>query len=149
MKQFITIILSLFLIGFVHAADYSTHYNKNINIGKLSSRLKGGQLEGCGEKIVEICKQNNISPSFFCAVMALESGWGKSKLAKHNNFGGIKIKGKYHHFKTRDEGLNYMAGMFRRVYHAKNIKSVEAIGKKYAGSKKWPSRVKALMRELQ
>lgn len=123
----------------------------NIDIEAVNKKFKGGALANKGALMVEIAERHNISPYFFVALISLESGYGKSKLAKSQfNFGGIKgSKNKYRSFASPEEGLEYIASLLERRYISKGLVSVNKIGAVYAPSydnnHNWPGKIKTLM----
>lgn len=108
-----------------------------------------------GELLVKIALDHDISPHFFVALIALESGYGTSRLARvKNNFGGIKnSKNTYRGFTTQEEGLNYIADLIKRKYHSNGLISVSSIQKRYApewdGNKGWTKKINKLMASLK
>ena len=56
---------------------------RDINVDSLNSKLQGeGVLEGQGQAIYNASKKNNIDPVYFISQSILETGHGKSTLAK-------------------------------------------------------------------
>lgn len=56
---------------------------RDINVDLLNSKLQGeGVLEGQGQAIYNASKKNNIDPVYFISQSILETGHGKSTLAK-------------------------------------------------------------------
>lgn len=106
--------------------------------------------------MVQIAEANSISPHFFCALIALESGYGKSKLARSkNNLGGIKgSKNAYRSFESVDECLVYMGKLLREKYHEKGLIDINKIQKRYApswdasGNRYWVKNIQSLMKKI-
>lgn len=127
-----------------------------IDIDVVNQKFKGGVLHGQGELIVNIAKEYSISPHFFCALIALESNYGKSKLAhKKNNLGGIKkSRNSYKTFDSTKDCLVYMAVLIKENYHAKGRITIDSIGKKYAPSwdastnTRWAKNIRSIMKEI-
>lgn len=125
-----------------------------IDIDVINEKFKNGALKDQGELLVNIAKEYNISPHFFIALIALESSYGKSKLAKaKNNFGGIKnSKNTYRAFSSKEEGLKYIAELIHRKYHGQGRVLITSIQKKYApawdGNLGWTKKVQSIMKTL-
>ena len=127
-----------------------------IDVNVVNEKFKGGVLEGKGKLMVQIAEANSISPHFFCALIALESGYGKSKLAKSkNNLGGIKgSKNAYRSFESVDECLVYMGKLLREKYHEKGLIDINKIQKRYApswdaaGNRYWVKNIQSLMKKI-
>ena len=127
-----------------------------IDVNVVNEKFKGGVLEGKGELMVQIAEANSISPHFFCALIALESGYGKSKLARSkNNLGGIKgSKNAYRSFESVDECLIYMGKLLREKYHEKGLIDINKIQKRYApswdaaGNRYWVKNIQSLMKKI-
>lgn len=126
----------------------------NIDIDVINEKFKNGALKGQGELLVKVAKEHNISPHFFVALIALESSYGKSKLAKtKNNFGGIKSsKNSYRSFNSAEEGLRYIADLIQRKYHGQGRISIASIQKRYAptwdGNAGWTRKIQTIMKQI-
>ncbi|NIK76746.1 beta-N-acetylglucosaminidase [Paenibacillus castaneae] len=109
--------------------------------------------EGLEQAILEIEKEYGINAYFTIAVMKLESGNGKSKLAqkKNNLFGLNAIDGdKYNKafsFKTKGDSVRKFGQLLSKNYVGKGLKTVERVAKKYCpANSKWSSMVKNIMK---
>ena len=54
-------------------------------IATFNKNAKGGALEGQGDKVVKIAKENDVPPKLFMAIIASESGWATSYGATEQN----------------------------------------------------------------
>lgn len=112
--------------------------------------LAGHQLE---EAILEIEEEYGINAYFTIAVMKLESGNGKSWIArkKNNLFGLNAIDGdKYNKafsFKTKGDSVRKFGQLLSKNYVGKGLKTIEKVAKKYCpANSKWSSLVKNIMK---
>ncbi|WP_141501219.1 glucosaminidase domain-containing protein [Paenibacillus luteus] len=112
--------------------------------------LSGEDLE---QAILEIEEEYGINAYFTIAVMKLESGNGKSRLAKNKNnlFGLNAIDGdKYNKafsFETKGDSVRKFGQLLSRNYVGKGLTTIEKVAKKYCpANSKWPSLVKSIMK---
>ncbi|RCW42297.1 SH3 domain-containing protein [Paenibacillus prosopidis] len=112
--------------------------------------LAGHKLE---EAILEIEEEYGINAYFTIAVMKLESGNGKSWIArkKNNLFGLNAIDGdKYNKafsFKTKGDSVRKFGQLLSKNYVGKGLKTIEKVAKKYCpANSKWSSLVKNIMK---
>jgi len=71
-----------------------------------------GQLAGKEEVVNQLCRKYGVSPALVASIIGLESGWGTSNLAQHNNFMGYRKAGDlgcngkgFGYFSTPEKGL--------------------------------------------
>jgi flagellum-specific peptidoglycan hydrolase FlgJ len=112
--------------------------------------LAGHQLE---EAILEIEEEYGINAFFTIAVMKLESGNGKSWIArkKNNLFGLNAIDGdKYNKafsFETKGDSVRKFGQLLSKNYVGKGLKTIEKVAKKYCpANSKWSSLVRNIMK---
>ena len=112
--------------------------------------LSGHNLE---QAILEIEEEYGINAYFTIAVMKLESGNGKSYLAKKKNnlFGLNAIDGnKYNKafsFKTKGDSVRKFGQLLSRNYVNKGLTTIEKIARKYCpANSRWSSLVKNIMK---
>ncbi|WP_054024744.1 glucosaminidase domain-containing protein [Bacillus sp. FJAT-28004] len=112
--------------------------------------LSGHDLE---QAILEVEEEYGINAYFTIAVMKLESGNGKSRLAKSKNnlFGLNAIDGdKYNKafsFKTKGDSVRKFGQLLSKHYVGKGLTTIEKVARKYCPSNsKWPSLVKNIMK---
>lgn len=122
------------------------------NIVKIfeGTSLADHELE---KTILEIEKDYGINAYFTIAVMKLESGHGKSKLAKEKNnlFGLNAIDGdafnKAFSFKTKGESVQKFGQLISENYVDKGYTSVEKVASKYCkANPKWSTLVMKIMK---
>ncbi|MBB3113495.1 flagellum-specific peptidoglycan hydrolase FlgJ [Paenibacillus phyllosphaerae] len=120
----------------------------------IAAILKNTALAGQGleEVILAVEEEYGINAYFTIAVMKLESGNGKSKLAKSKNnlFGLNAIDGKHHKafsFKTKGDSVRKFGQLISKSYLGKGYTTIEKIAKKYCpANPKWPSLVSRIMK---
>ena len=112
--------------------------------------LSGHNLE---QAILEIEEDYGINAYFTIAVMKLESGNGKSYLAKKKNnlFGLNAIDGnKYNKafsFKTKGDSVRKFGQLLSRNYVNKGLTTIEKVARKYCpANSRWSSLVKNIMK---
>lgn len=112
--------------------------------------LSGHDLE---QAILEIEEEYGINAYFTIAVMKLESGNGKSKLAKSKNnlFGLNAIDGdKYNKafsFKTKGDSVRKFGQLLSKNYVGKGLTTIEKVARKYCpANSKWSGLVKNIMK---
>ncbi|MBW5446346.1 SH3 domain-containing protein [Cohnella sp. CFH 77786] len=110
--------------------------------------LADQQLE---EAILEIEDKYGINAYFTIAVMKLESGNGKSRLAKtKNNLFGLNATGNGNHkafsFETKADSVRKFGQLISKSYVGKGYTTVEKVARKYCpANSKWPKLVKSIM----
>jgi hypothetical protein len=116
--------------------------------------FKGTSLAGFGleKAILNIEEEYGINAYFTIAVMKLESGNGKSKIAKEKNnlFGLNAITGDKHNkafsFKTKGESVQKFGQIISKSYINKGYTTVEKVSVKYCkANPEWPGLVKNIM----
>ena len=120
----------------------------------IARLLEGTALEGHGleEAILEIEEEYGINALFTIAVMKLESGNGKSKLAREkNNLFGLNATGggnsKAYRFETKSDSVYKFGSLISKSYLAKGYSTIEKVGKKYCpANPKWPSLIESIMK---
>jgi len=114
----------------------------------------GTALSGHGleEAILEVEEKYGINALFTIAVMKLESGNGKSRLARNKNnlFGlnatGADPHGKAFSFETKGESVIKFGQLLADKYVDKGYTTIEKIAKKYCpANSKWSGLVKNIM----
>ncbi len=116
--------------------------------------FEGTALAGHGleETILEVEEQYGINALFTIAVMKLESGNGKSRLAKSKNnlFGLNAISGDAHNkafsFETKGDSVRKFGQLLSKNYVGKGYTTIEKIATKYCpANSKWSRLVKNIM----
>ncbi|WP_309271691.1 glucosaminidase domain-containing protein [Paenibacillus sp.] len=111
--------------------------------------LAGHELE---EAVLEIEDKYGINAYFTIAVMKLESGNGRSKLARgKNNLFGLNASGgsneKALYFKSKEDCVEKVGQLLSKNYVKKGYTTIEKVAKKYCpANPKWPSLVKGIMK---
>ncbi|MUT67018.1 glucosaminidase domain-containing protein [Paenibacillus sp. NEAU-GSW1] len=115
-----------------------------------NTALSGHGLE---KAILEVEDEYGINAFFTIAVMKLESGNGKSKLAKNkNNLFGLNATGSNAHkaafsFKTKGDSVLKFGQLISKNYINKGYTTVEKISSKYCpANPKWASLVLKIMK---
>jgi len=119
----------------------------------IAMLLKGTDLEGHGleEAILGIEEEHGINALFTIAVMKLESGNGKSKLAREkNNLFGLNATGgksKAYRFETKSDSVYKFGSIIAKGYLAKGYSTIEKVGEKYCpANPKWASLIENIMK---
>lgn len=109
-------------------------------------------LDGLEPYIIKAQENYNINGVFLLAIIRLESSNGLSNIARtHNNLGGIKWGGRYAHFESRAQCVDYMARLLKNQYLDPQGKffsgyTLEEIGSVYCPpNSKWPNLVREIM----
>ncbi|UVI86657.1 CHAP domain-containing protein [Staphylococcus aureus] len=123
---------------------------------------KGGILEGKSQYLLDLAKRNKIPQSLFVAILAQESGWGKSENAKrHNNVASLMgNSNQLWGYKTVEDNLEHYAKILKSEYIDKGLTTPETIGPKYAPTvgatndgghlnNNWISSAKTIMAQLE
>lgn len=112
--------------------------------------LEDTELDGIGQALQDGEEYTGINALFICAIIAHESGWGSSRLAREeNNLGGITGRSGYRSFDTREDCIEYMFDLLDRLYISKGRDTVEEISKVYCvPPEHWERSVNEIMEEL-
>ncbi|WP_219837371.1 glucosaminidase domain-containing protein [Paenibacillus sp. R14(2021)] len=116
--------------------------------------LKGTKLEGQGleEAVLGIEEKYGINAFFTIAVMKLESGNGKSKLARtKNNLFGLNATGngnvKAYAFATKGDCVRKFGQLISDNYVERGFTTIEKVGGKYCPANgRWAGHVRSIMR---
>jgi flagellum-specific peptidoglycan hydrolase FlgJ len=128
--------------------------NSGLTEAHIAKIIKNTALEGEGleEAILEIERTYGINSYFTIAVMKLESGHGKSQIAKtKNNLFGLNAldSDAYNNalsFKTKGESVKKFGHIISEYYIEQGLTSVEKVAGKYCGANSnWPVLVKSIM----
>ena len=110
---------------------------------ELKPGLFKGALAGKEALVTELCRKYGVDPKLVAAIIGLESGWGTSNLARHNNFGGYRKAGDagvnpngFGYFSTPEKGLEAMIKNLANYTRFSDVKTVDynnldAIGSHY------------------
>ena len=129
--------------------------DSKLTIKHITEIFEGTLLadHGLEETIIEIEREYGINAYFTIAVMKLESGHGKSKIARNKNnlFGLNAIDGdaynKAFSFKTKGESVRKFGQLISDNYIDKGYTSIEKVAKKYCNANpKWSSLVMSIMK---
>jgi flagellum-specific peptidoglycan hydrolase FlgJ len=115
----------------------------------IAQIFKGTGLAGHGleKAVVQLESDYGINAYFTIAVMKLESGDGKSRMAKNkNNLFGLNGKGGYLRFASKPESVRKFGQLISKNYIGKGYTTVEKVARKYCPvNPKWPALVKTIM----
>lgn len=126
-----------------------------LTVANIAELFEDTALEGHGleEEILAIEADYGINAYFTIAVMKLESGNGKSKIAKSKNnlFGLNAIDGDRYNkalkFDTKAASVRKFGQLISKSYIGKGYTTVEKIARKYCpANPKWPSLVTKIMK---
>lgn len=116
---------------------------------KLNRSLKS-TLSGYGEKFAHLSINYGVDPYVAVAIVLLETGCNSgvcsALTSQCNNVGGMKGSpscggGSYRRFSSLDEGIEAFIKNLSKNYYKKGLTTVEQIGKKYAESNTWSTKV--------
>ncbi|TYP79456.1 glucosaminidase domain-containing protein [Paenibacillus methanolicus] len=126
-----------------------------LSVAHIAEIFENTALEGHGleEEILAIEAEYGINAYFTIAVMKLESGNGKSKIAKNKNnlFGLNAIDGDRYNkalkFETKRASVRKFGQLISKSYIGKGYTTIEKIARKYCpANPKWPSLVTKIMK---
>ncbi|CAM4200840.1 glucosaminidase domain-containing protein [Paenibacillus alkaliterrae] len=129
--------------------------DSGLTVAHIEKIFAGTALSGHGleEAILEIEDEYGINAFFTIAVMKLESGNGKSKIAKlkNNLFGLNAIDGDQYNkafsFKTKGDSVRRFGKLLAKHYVGKGLETIEQVAKKYCpANSKWSGLVKNIMK---
>lgn len=114
---------------------YDSNFSDNIDAKKaveiFDGHAAGTKLAGKSKYIIESAEKHKISPSIFMAIIAMETGWGKS-VDGHNNVAGMMGSGSLFYFDSVEEGIDAAAKNLYDLYFKLGLNTPEKIGPKYA-----------------
>jgi hypothetical protein len=122
----------------------------------LKPGLFKGRLAGQEALVSRICRKYGVSPALVASIIGLESGWGTSDLAMHNNFGGYRAAGDlgknakgFGYFSTIEKGLDAMIKNLASYTKYRDVSKVDfnnldSIGRHYCEGNVWSGRVRAM-----
>jgi len=121
----------------------------------LKPGLFKGRLAGQEALVTRLCRKYGLDPGLVAAIIGLESGWGTSNLAMHNNFGGLRKRGDaganakgFGYFSTIEKGLEEMIKNLAKYpqrygdISAVNLANLDAIGRRYCEGGHWANQVR-------
>ena len=133
-------------------------------ISDTSSELKPGLFKGrlAGKEglVCSISKKYGVSPALVASIIGLESGYGASSLASHNNFMGYRAAGDlgkndngFGYFSTIEKGLDAAIKNLSRYTRFSDVSAVDfnnldSIGRHYCEGGVWAGRVKAVYNDV-
>lgn len=124
---------------------------------KLDKNLKS-TLKGYGMVFAKMSIKYGVDPYLATAIVLHETGCSSgtcSYLTRVcNNVGGMKGSGScggssYAKFKSLDAGIEAFFKNLSKNYYKKGLKTPESIGKKYAESKTWATKIRYYMKKIK
>ena len=120
---------------------------------KLEKSLNSS-LEGYGMSFAKYSIEYGVDPYLALAITLHETGctWTCSNLVRScNNVGGMKGSGcgSYAAFNSLDEGIEAMIANLAKNYINMGLTTPETIGKKYAASITWPTKINYYMDKIR
>ncbi len=124
--------------------------------GALKPGLFKGNLAGKEDVVNQLCNKYGVDPALVASIIGLESGWGTSNLARHNNFMGYRKAGDvgvnpkgFGYFSTPEKGLEAaiknLAGYTRYSDVASvDFNNLDQIGRHYCEGGVWAGRVRKM-----
>ncbi len=124
--------------------------------GDLKPGLFKGTLAGKEDVVNQLCHKYGVDPALVASIIGLESGWGTSNLARHNNFmgyrkagdAGVNAKG-FGYFSTPEKGLEAGIKNLARYTRFSDVASVDfnnldQIGRHYCEGGVWAGWVRKM-----
>ncbi|MCM1338183.1 MAG: glucosaminidase domain-containing protein [Muribaculaceae bacterium] len=121
----------------------------------LKPGLFKGALAGKEQVVTDLCNKYGVDPKLVASIIGLESGWGTSNLAQHNNFmgyrkagdAGVNRKG-FGYFSTPEKGLEAAIKNLANYTRFSDVASVDfehldSIGRHYCDGQ-WASAVRRM-----
>lgn len=121
----------------------------NKSAAELNKHLTG-VLAGKGEVFLEAERRYGVNAAFLIAICKLESGNGKSRLAKQqNNVGGMGGQGNFKTYASVDDCIFDIAKNISqgKYYFRQGKKTIAQIGPTYCDSR-WASQVSGIMNQI-
>lgn len=123
----------------------------------ISQIFEGTDLSGHGleDAVLEVEEKYGINAYFTIAVMKLESGNGKSRLARvKNNLFGLNATGgnneQAYSFETKADSVHKFGQLIAEKYVDKGLTTIEKVGQKYCPSnEKWADLIVRIMKSDQ
>jgi hypothetical protein len=124
---------------------------------KLNRSLKS-TLSGYGEMFAHLSIEYGVDPYVAVAIVLLEtgcySGTCSTLTSQCNNVGGMKGSpgcggGAYKAFSSLEEGIEAFIKNLSKNYYRKGLTTVEQIGKKYAESNTWSTKVNNYINKIK
>ncbi len=124
---------------------------------KLDKNLKS-TLTGYGMVFASYALKYEVDPYIALAIVLHETGCGSGRCStltsRCNNIGGMKGANKcgnssYARFRSLDAGIEAFFKNLSANYFKKGLKTPEQIGKKYAESSTWASRIQFYVDQIQ
>jgi beta-N-acetylglucosaminidase len=118
------------------------------DVAALERALAGTDLAGLGPALVAAEAETGVNAVLLAGIVALESGWGTSEIARDkNNLAGLGAYdgGEYLHalrFDSRADSIMYLA----RLIEGKPNGTIGEIGAWYASDPAWPAKVAGCMK---
>jgi cell division protein FtsB len=130
------------------ARNQAPHSISGLTVEQINGILANTSLAGTGESWAAFEQEYNVNSVFAIAVMALESGWGRSRANTHNYF-GFRLNGRWMAFDSQQAGIEYFYRLISR--HYSHLTTLETIGNKYAPCSNggWAPKVRQLMGEVE
>lgn len=128
---------------------------ESMTMEELSEKLNrslGGILAGHGNIIASHSIEIGVDPYLATAIMMHETGNGTSSIANNcYNFGGQKGYGcgSYKRYESVEAGLVGIIDNLYKNYYAYGLNTVESIGRKYAESQTWPSKINWYIQKIR
>ena len=111
---------------------------------ELDERLKGN-LKGYAGAFLQAEEDYEINACFLASVAALESGWGRSKVAenKNNLFGWTRNEGGYKEFESFEHCIDWCSWKIRKKYFNGGLDTIAEIAPVYC-NEEWGEKVKEI-----
>lgn len=124
---------------------------------KLNRSLKS-TLSGYGDKFADLSLEYGVDPYVAVAIVLLETGCNSGRCSSLvrtcNNVGGMKGNpgcggGSYARFSSLENGIEAFIKNLSLNYYQRGLTTVELIGKKYAESNTWATKVNRYISKIK
>ena len=124
-----------------YAADFDVTAPCEMSTEELEAVLKY-DLKEYAEEFLQAEEDYGINACFLASIAALESGWGRSDLAKNkNNLFGWKGKDGYKEFESPERCIDFVAWKLSKKYISKGLDTIDEIAPVYC-NEEWAGYVK-------
>ena len=124
-----------------YAVDFDVTAPCGLSTEELEAVLKY-DLKEYAEEFLQAEEEYNINACLLASIAALESGWGRSALAKNkNNLFGWKGKDGYKEFESPERCIDFVAWKLSKKYISKGLDTIDKIAPVYC-NEEWAGYVK-------
>ena len=124
-----------------YAVDFDVTAPCGLSTEEFEAVLKY-DLKEYAEEFLQAEEDYGINACFLASIAALESGWGRSDLAKNkNNLFGWKGRNGYKEFESPERCIDFVAWKLSKKYISKGLDTIDKIAPVYC-NEEWAGYVK-------